>query len=66
MHHIPNPKRQQSIKQWLGYVELAERRDDLVKTDCRVRPANAAQVVGNYSRFEQAGDDYAVDDALYG
>ncbi|MCC3429464.1 MAG: ABC transporter ATP-binding protein, partial [Microcoleus sp. PH2017_04_SCI_O_A] len=32
MHHIPNPKRQQLIKQWLGYVELAERRDDLVKT----------------------------------
>ena len=32
MHHLPNPKRQQLIKQWLGYVELAERRDDLVKT----------------------------------
>jgi ABC-2 type transport system ATP-binding protein len=32
MHHIPNPKGQQLIKQWLGYVELAERRDDLVKT----------------------------------
>lgn len=32
MHNIPNPKRQQLIKQWLGYVELAERRDDLVKT----------------------------------
>ena len=31
MHHIPNQKRQQFIKQWLEYVGLAERRDDLVK-----------------------------------
>jgi ABC-2 type transport system ATP-binding protein len=32
MHHIPNPKRQQAIDQWLEYVELADRRDALVKT----------------------------------
>jgi ABC-2 type transport system ATP-binding protein len=32
MHHIPNPRRQQQINQWLGYVELANRRDDRVKT----------------------------------
>ncbi len=32
MHHIPNPKRQQLITQWLEYVELSERRADLVKT----------------------------------
>lgn len=32
MHHIPNPRRQQQINQWLGYVELANRRDDKVKT----------------------------------
>jgi len=32
MHHIPNPRRQQEIDRWLEYVELAERRDDLVKT----------------------------------
>jgi len=31
MHHIPNQKRQQFIKQWLEYVELAQRRDNLVK-----------------------------------
>ncbi|HEY9881507.1 MAG TPA: ABC transporter ATP-binding protein [Leptolyngbyaceae cyanobacterium] len=32
MHHIPNPRRQRQIDQWLGYVELADRRDDKVKT----------------------------------
>lgn len=32
LHHIPNPQRQQLINQWLEYVELAERRNDLVKT----------------------------------
>ncbi|MEL6224101.1 MAG: ABC transporter ATP-binding protein [Cyanobacteria bacterium J06627_8] len=32
MHHIPNPRRQKEISRWLDYVELVERRDDLVKT----------------------------------
>lgn len=32
MHHIPNPRRQQEINRWLEYVELADRRNDLVKT----------------------------------
>lgn len=32
MHHIPNPKRQREIQRWLEYVELSDRRDDLVKT----------------------------------
>jgi ABC-2 type transport system ATP-binding protein len=32
MHHIPNPKRQQLIKQWLDYVELTDRKDDSAKT----------------------------------
>ncbi|HEY9810289.1 MAG TPA: ABC transporter ATP-binding protein [Halomicronema sp.] len=32
LHHIPNPNRQQLINQWLEYVELKDRRDDLVKT----------------------------------
>lgn len=32
LHHIPKQHRQQKINQWLEYVELAERRDDLVKT----------------------------------
>ncbi|RUT09253.1 ABC transporter ATP-binding protein [Chroococcidiopsis cubana SAG 39.79] len=32
LHHIPNPQRQQRIGQWLKYVELADRRDSLVKT----------------------------------
>ncbi len=32
LHHIPNPQRQQLINQWLEYVELIDRRDDLVKT----------------------------------
>lgn len=32
MHHIPNPRRQRQIEQWLGYVELTDRRDDKVKT----------------------------------
>jgi ABC-2 type transport system ATP-binding protein len=32
MHHIPNPQRQHEIQRWLEYVELAERRKDLVKT----------------------------------
>ena len=31
MHHIPNPKRQKLIDQWLDYVELGNRRDSLVK-----------------------------------
>ena len=32
LHHLRNPQRQQLINQWLEYVELAERRNDLVKT----------------------------------
>lgn len=32
MHHIPNPQRQKEISRWLDYVELVDRRDDLVKT----------------------------------
>lgn len=32
LHHIPNPHRQRLINQWLEYLELADRRDDLVKT----------------------------------
>lgn len=32
MHHIPNPRRQQEIDRWLDYVELADRRNELVKT----------------------------------
>jgi ABC-2 type transport system ATP-binding protein len=32
MHHIPTPQRRQSIDTWLDYVELADRRDDKVKT----------------------------------
>lgn len=32
MHHIPNPRRQQEISRWLDYVELSDRRNDLVKT----------------------------------
>ncbi|PPS40223.1 ABC transporter ATP-binding protein [Chroococcidiopsis sp. TS-821] len=32
LHHIRNPKRQRLIHQWLEYMELAERRDDFVKT----------------------------------
>lgn len=32
MHHIPNPRRQQEINRWLDYVELLDRRNDLVKT----------------------------------
>lgn len=32
LHHIPNPQRQQLINQWLEYVELTERRNDLAKT----------------------------------
>ena len=32
LHHISNQERQQLINQWLEYVELATRRDDLVKT----------------------------------
>ena len=32
LHHISNPQRQKLINQWLEYVELAERRGDLVKT----------------------------------
>ena len=32
MHHIPNPQRQKLIDQWLDYVELSDRRDNLAKT----------------------------------
>lgn len=32
LHHLPNPLRQKQIEQWLGYVGLADRRNDLVKT----------------------------------
>ncbi|MCU0536381.1 MAG: heme ABC exporter ATP-binding protein CcmA [Hydrococcus sp. Prado102] len=32
MHHIPNPKRQKLIERWLEYVELADRKNSLVKT----------------------------------
>lgn len=32
MHHIPNPKRQNAIAQWLDYVQLSDRKSDLVKT----------------------------------
>ncbi|AFZ48777.1 ABC transporter related protein [Cyanobacterium stanieri PCC 7202] len=32
MHHIPNPQRQELIDRWLEYVELGDRRSDLVKT----------------------------------
>ncbi len=32
LHHIPNPSRQRLIRQSLEYVELADRRDSLVKT----------------------------------
>lgn len=32
LHHIPNPKRRQAIDRWLEYVELSDRRNDLVKT----------------------------------
>ncbi|NJR67176.1 MAG: ABC transporter ATP-binding protein, partial [Leptolyngbyaceae cyanobacterium CRU_2_3] len=31
MHHIPNPYRQKEIDRWLEYVELADRRQELVK-----------------------------------
>ena len=32
MHHIRQPQRRQRIDLWLDYVELSDRRDDLVKT----------------------------------
>lgn len=32
LHHIPNPERQERINRWLEYVELTDRRDNLVKT----------------------------------
>jgi ABC-2 type transport system ATP-binding protein len=32
MHHILNPRRQKEIDRWLEYVELSDRRNDLVKT----------------------------------
>lgn len=32
LHHIPNPQRQRQIDQWLEYVQLSDRRNDLVKT----------------------------------
>lgn len=32
LHHIPNPERKQRIEQWLDYVQLADRRNALVKT----------------------------------
>ena len=31
LHHLPNPGRQERIKQCLAYVELTDRRDSLVK-----------------------------------
>lgn len=32
MHHISNPLRQKEIDRWLEYVELSDRRNELVKT----------------------------------
>ncbi len=32
LHHIAKAERAERIDRWLGYVELSERRDDLVKT----------------------------------
>ena len=32
MHHLPKPRRQKEIDRWLEYVELSDRRNDLVKT----------------------------------
>ncbi len=32
MHHIRQPQRRERIDRWLGYVELGDRRNDLVKT----------------------------------
>lgn len=32
MHHIPHPQRQKRIDDWLGFVELSDRRDSKVKT----------------------------------
>ncbi|QZZ18575.1 heme ABC exporter ATP-binding protein CcmA [Leptothermofonsia sichuanensis E412] len=32
LHHIPRSQRQQDIDRWLDYVDLADRRDDRVKT----------------------------------
>lgn len=32
LHHLANPDRQKRINQWLEYVELADRKDDVVKT----------------------------------
>ena len=32
LHHIPRQARQERINRWLGYVELSQRRNDLVKT----------------------------------
>jgi ABC-2 type transport system ATP-binding protein len=32
LHHIPNPNRQKLIDRWLEYVELADRREAVVKT----------------------------------
>ncbi|MEH2071058.1 MAG: ABC transporter ATP-binding protein [Nostoc sp.] len=32
LHHISNPQRQQLINQWLEYVELTQKRNNLVKT----------------------------------
>lgn len=32
MHHIPKGRRQAAIAEWLGFVALADRRDDKVKT----------------------------------
>lgn len=32
LHHIPNPQRKELINRWLDYVELGQKRDDLVKT----------------------------------
>jgi ABC-2 type transport system ATP-binding protein len=32
LHHIPNPQRQQRIKQWLEYVELTDKQNQSAKT----------------------------------
>jgi ABC-2 type transport system ATP-binding protein len=32
LHHLPNPQRTQDIDHWLDYVQLSDRRQDLVKT----------------------------------
>ncbi|MCS6813322.1 MAG: ABC transporter ATP-binding protein [Cyanobacteria bacterium] len=32
LHHLPNPHRQNQINHWLDYMELSDRRDNLVRT----------------------------------